>query len=71
MKEEVFEILGWIWGYTDDKKIQDKCSDLNRLLKEEITNEKFLDYFEAERVMNGECSPEDIYTERKQVGTKR
>jgi len=26
-----------------------------------MRNEKFLGFFEAEKVMNGECSPDDIY----------
>ncbi len=38
-----------------------------RNLDVKIFNPKeiFLDYFEAERVMNGECSPEDILAERE------
>ena len=35
MNEKIMELVGWIWGYTDDKKIQEKCSEIKYLLKQE------------------------------------
>ena len=38
--------------------------------EEKELRKNFIGYFDAERVMSGECSPEDIYAEREQEEKK-
>lgn len=38
----------------------------NKFEEEKILRKKFIGFFDVERVISGECSPEDIYAEREE-----